>query len=528
MVAVVLLASSCSGGGSDGDGGGGGRGGEEASPAAAGVLRMGATPVESLDPADVVLTDQVGMQLADLLYDGLVAPGPSAGDDVVPALAESWTVDDTGTRWRFVLDPDRRFSDGSPVTAADVAFTLERLAQRGSTSLTGVRLEVLDGYGAFLDGSAPSISGVQVVDDATLDLITRVPYQPLPGLLASPAYGVVPKSAVERDPEAFLREPVTSGPWALAGRDGAVVRLDPAAGDDTGGGVEEIEVRTYGDAVEAYEAYRAGEVDWVQVPVRYLEEEAEDLGDRLVAAPFHAEFFMAFNLSDPVLAEPRLREAIVAAIDRPAIAEELITGGIPLDGTVVEGVPGFEADGDPCGGRCAYDPDRARALLGELYPDGVLPAVTVDFYEGTAEEGMANAVVEDLKAVGIPAVANIRPFEEYRSFVVGDDQQLFGFGWVGMVPDGESYLGPLFSSSSLDNVTGLASAAVDDAIDAARAERDPAARVRANTAVEKLVMAELPIVPLVQVRSHVALSERVEGYSQSLDGTFDPEALTLG
>lgn len=535
LVALVVSATvACSGGGSDdegADGGGGGGGARSGSEPPAGTFRMGSTALESLDPADVVLTDQVGMQVADLLFDGLVAPGPSAGDDVVPGLAESWTVDDAGTTWRFVLDPDRRFSDGSPVTAADVAFTLERLAKRGSTSLTGVRLEVLDGYTAFLDGSAPSISGVRIVDDSTLELITRVAYQPLPALLASPVYGIVPKPAVEADPEGFLLDPTGSGPWMVAGRDDGTVRLEPASdagSSGASGDIEVVEVASFPDVVEVYEAYQSGELDWAQVPVRYLDEEASDLGDRLVATPFHAEFFMGFNLSDPVLSDIRMREAIVAAIDREAIAAEFVTGGVPLDGTVVDGVPGFEADGSPCGEPCAHDPERARSLLADLYPEGDVPEVQVDFYDGTAEEAIAQAVVDDLVAVGIPAVVRIRPFEEYRSFVVGEEQQVFGFGWVGVAPDGESYLGPLFASSSLDNVTGLASQEVDDAIAAARAERDPAAREAAYVAAEQTVMAELPIVPLVQVKAHVALSERVGEYEQRLDGTFDVAALTLG
>jgi oligopeptide transport system substrate-binding protein len=534
---LVTAAVACSGGGSDGDGNGsdrdGGGGGDPGEDVAAGTFRMGTTAIESLDPADVVLTDQVGMQLADLLFDGLVAPGPT-GDAVVAGLAEAWTVDDAGTTWRFQLDPDRRFSDGSRVTAADVAFTLERLAKRGSTSLTGVRLEVLDGYLAFLDGSAPSISGVKIVDEATLELITRVPYQPLPAMLASPAYGIVPKPVVEADPEGFVRDPVGSGPWEIGGRSDGTLRLEPVAariggtGDgDTDGVVDVIEVVPYADVVEVYEAHQAGELDWAQVPVRYLEEEASDLGDRLVATPFHAEFFLAFNLSDDALADPRMREAIVRAIDREAIAEEFVTGGIPLDGTVVDGIPGFEADGSPCGDRCIHDPDRARALVSEVHPDGDVPEIQVDFYDGGTEEAITQAVVDDLVAVGIPAVARIRPFEEYRSFVVGEDQQLFGFGWVGVAPDGESYLGPLFSSTSLDNVTGLASQAVDDAIAAARGERDAAARQSAYVAAEAAVMAELPIVPLAQVRTHVVLSERVGEYSQRLDGTFDVAALEL-
>ena len=72
--------------------------------------------------------------------------------------------------------------------------TYERLAKKGSASLAGVRLEIINGYQEVASGAAAEMSGLQVVDDHRLQITLREPYVQLPELLASPLYGIVPKA----------------------------------------------------------------------------------------------------------------------------------------------------------------------------------------------------------------------------------------------------------------------------------------------------------------------------------------------
>jgi oligopeptide transport system substrate-binding protein len=536
---VALALAGCA---SDDDGGGtaeltpttGGDGGGDETP---GVLRLGTALGVETDPALVVPTDQTQMLVADLLYDGLTlvegADGPVQG-----ALAETWEHEEEFTEWTFTLRDDAEFSDGSPVTATDVKASLERVVARGPASLAGVRLVVVEGYEDFVAGDTDDLEGLVVIDEATVAVSLVESFAPLPELLASPLFGVLPAEGPDED--GFFDAPVGSGPMVLVDHGAGEDLLEAAderdeLGDATQAWVLEpvgsvalgwsgVEVYRFEAVSESYEAFTEGGLDWSPVPRAEAEEAVERYGDEAVG-PFHTEFFFGINVGNPALSDRDFREAIVRALDREALGELLVPGGIPLQGVVVEGVPGHVAD--PCGEACAYDPEAAEELLGELFGDGDVPEVQIDFFEGERERAVAEAVVEELAAVGIPASLRASEVEDYKTFVTSGDQEIFLFGWVGIAASADSYLAPLFLRDSPDNVTGFGSSTVDAGVAAARTFESPEERAEAYEVVEAVVMGQLPVVPLVQVRTLAVVSERVSGWEVRLDGTVVLEAVSV-
>ena len=148
-------------------------------PVVGGTLRMGVSRLSSLDPADASPESASAAIAADLLFDGLtvMAPGASAAE---PALAASWATTDGGRTWRFAIDPAARFGDGSTVTAADVEFSLERLARRGPTSLAAARLDAVTGYADFVAGTVADLAGIRAPDAATVEIALDRPMASLP------------------------------------------------------------------------------------------------------------------------------------------------------------------------------------------------------------------------------------------------------------------------------------------------------------------------------------------------------------
>lgn len=484
------------------------------------TLRLGVTSLDHLDPAYVLPSDQSGMVALDLLYDGLTAWDPDAGA-AVPALAEGWEADPTQQLWRFTLRADATFADGSPVTAADVKSSLERLARMGVISLAGVRLEPLVGYRELADGTAEDIAGLQAVDDRTLAVALTEPRASLPELLSSPLYGVVPEDVVEADPLTFDVEPVGSGPYRFDRRDGERVHLVANEGRAL---VGRVVLERFAGPTEAYAAFVDGRLDWSVVPAADLDDAADAHGADAVV-PFTTQLLYGFDLSDPHLADVRFRTAISKAVDRDALLAEVLVAAAPLDSMVPPGVPGRAEGG--CGDVCAHDPDRARALVAEVFGEGPVPAVAVDVYDDPLERAVGERVVASLQGVGIPAELVVRSYDDHLTALAAGDVQVFSFSWVAVAPDVDAYLGALFLSDSPDNVSGLADGLVDLAIRGARAEPDRAARLGQYADVDRLVSALVPMAPIAVHQTPVVVADRVDGFTARPDGTFVVEAVTL-
>jgi oligopeptide transport system substrate-binding protein len=526
VLACLLLAVACTGGG-----------GSSSPDTTAdsfqqgGELRLAAVDVQTFDPAAAVPTNQAEMITIDLLYDS-VTVFPSGIDDVdkavasagvpstettaVPDVAQSITPNADATVWTVKLG-ERTFSDGSPIRAADVKATYERLAKKGSSSLAGVRLELINGYQELASGAAAEMSGLQVVDEHTLQITLREPYMQLPELLASPLYGIVPKASADRGDTAFVT-PVGSGPYAYADHNDVRTRLQRSSA--TAGrnvGPDAIDLVGYSTWDDAYQAFVNGDVDWSLVPAEQLDAATRAGGsDNFVF--FSSELWFGFNLADPTYGDARFRQAIVQAIDSNKVVADALPGRSPLRAIVPREVPGYTDTA--CANLCEYAPDVARAWLTEAFPDGTIPMVTLDGYDDPTQVAMLNSIQAQLAAVGIPSQVRTRPFADYRSFVTSGQQGVFSFGWVGMAPTQDVYLAPLFRSTSPDNVTGFKSADIDAQIAAARANPNDQSRQQAYTWIERQVLNQSVLVPIAQLRTNQVVASRVHGWSTRLDGTF--------
>jgi oligopeptide transport system substrate-binding protein len=509
-------------------------------PATEGVLRLAVFDLSTLDPAEVVPTEQVEMIAADLLFDSLtVLPdGVTNGDEVVvePALAESLTPDDDHVVWTATL-AGRSFSDGSSITADDVRFSLERVVAQGPDSLAGARLELVEGYEAFVAGESSELTGLRVVDESTIEITLREAFVELPVLLASPLYGIVPAGADESHD--FWVAPVGSGSFRFAEREGSTLRLERVAAGDSGepiddgvpgdGTVRVVELVEFETREDAYEAFVEGAVDWALVPSSALREATNEFtGDEFEF--LGAELWLGFDLREPMFDDVRLRWAIVRAVDSDEVVGEALPGRWTMRGMVPRGVPGRAAD--PCHGLCEHDPDEARRLLADAYPDGDVPTVTLHGYDEPEQRRMLEVVQGQLDSVGIPAEVEVRPLEEYRSFVADGDggRGVFSFWWVGLVPLEDSYLAPPFETGAADNVVGLADDRVDELIARARSTVDAGERRGLYQELEQALLEQAVIVPIAQSRTNQVVGGRVSGWQTRLDGTIvlDPVRLASG
>lgn len=486
------------------------------------VLRLGLPPVPGLDPAQARSVEQ--LLVVDQLFDSLTQPDPRTMEPR-PALAARWQSSPDQRQWDFFLRADARFSNGRPVTGADVEFSLERVVRPGSGSPAADLLQPVAGYADFrIRRQTPDLAGISAPAPDHVRIRLDQPWAELPSALSTPVFGVVAQESVAgTSPGTLSGSPVGSGPFAFGGEQGEVITLVPAPGSRAR--VDRVELVQFADVADAYGAFTRGEVDWARVPPEEVGAAARRYG-RQAFRPYLAGVFYGFNLKSPELGDVRFREAVVRAVDRRAVVTAVFQGTVlPTDAVVPEGVAGHRPE--PCP-RCGYDPARARALVQEAFRGGPPPEVAIDFDVDPTQEAVARAIEVSLEQVGIPAVLRPRPFSEYDEFALSGRQQLFRLGWIAPYPSAEAFLAPLFETGSSDNLTGFSDPAVDRALQAARAEGDPARRVRLYQEAEQAVLAKVPVLPLAQFQVHSVVSERVRGLRTNSLGTFDAAAVRLG
>lgn len=504
LVLVVLFVASCSSGGDDiersEDGSttarpqttGADEVAEAGGPRPRPTLRLGLTGPMTLDPASISPASVSSMILVDLVHDTLTELDDAgvAG----PGLA-TFEPNEDRTRWRFALGAEARFGDGSAITAGDVVTSIDRIRSLGGASLAAVQLE--------------DVVAVTAVDARTVEITLVGPSAVLPEVLASPLYGIV---------DADVLPTAVGAPLNPSGaHDVDVVAADRLVLERRrGDGPEAIELRLFRDDAAAYEAMTAGELDWSPVPVDRLGDAGTTFGLGSLV-PFHATVLLGVDTTVEPLVRVPLRQAISLAIDRTTLTEAVFgPTAQPLLGLVPTGTPGAA---DACAGFCGPDVAQARRLVDEAFPDGDPPAIRLLTDDSETHAAIAGVLGEQLGAIGVDlAPISLAPaaYEEG----LGGGQPLFIHSTLGVGLTPATHL-LAWESTSPDNLAGYAQGAVDDALRAARAEPDPVLRATRWREAESAILADVPVVPLAQLRTVAVVSERVRGLDVRADGSID-------
>jgi peptide/nickel transport system substrate-binding protein len=487
---------------------------------------------------------QADRDLVALVYAGLVRNGPSG--TLVPDLAERWTVDATGVIWTFQLRDDAFWHDGEPVTAEDVAFTVGVLQDPG-----------------YSGPGAGSWNEVRVETDGDR-MVTFTLMTPLGGFLQAATQPIAPAHLLSGVPVdelvdlSFGRQPIGSGPFAVASLTDEAAELIPAATlfpaespspDPSPLATDSLSTpppvdrpnrpipyltgigfRFFDEAETLMGAYRAGGLDAASgLPPHLGRELASTNGSRLLRYPGSTLTAVLFNLrpGHPEFSNPAVRTALLAAIGRPAIIDEAFamvagsaTGPIPPASTM------FDPTADP---PVPYDPVAAAAGLKAAgwtsaadgwRPPGAKTALTIELL--SADEASnpaaftaATAVARDWTALGLTVTHVALPPGEFVTgrLSTGDFSAAVADVTIGLDPD----LYPLLASSQTvtggSNVIGLQDPALDALLVAARGPGTQADRRTAYSTLQKQLAKGRYVLPLAFADESTVMRDTVEGPS---------------
>jgi len=472
-----------------------------AQPTMGGVLRVGMqTDPVGLDPHITNATSTRNM--LENVYDTLVMFDSSLR--IVPGLAESWTASDDGLAWTFTLRDGVTFHDGTPLTASDVVFSIERIGDPAIASPRG------DDFAVVEEISAP--------DDRTVVMSLSEPFSPLLSKLAASLNVVVSQAAVERYGD--LQENVIgTGPFRFAEylpqTRMILERNDDFWGTDDAGNalpyLDGIEFVFYPDPTARTTAIATGNVDFIEyVPAADIEILTMDPNVAIVgglSANFRSIYF---NVERAPFDDVNVRRAMSYAIDEQAIVDLALfgTGGVPATGTTIPSSNYYGVSDSPYVGRDVEAAEAALAASG--YPDGfeydLYVTSTYDFLRTPAEVVQAN-----LADIGITTNIVAEDWSIYLPKALDGDFQATILGESGQ-SDPDDFLFNVFYTDNGGNLGNYSNLELDALLEEGRSVSDQERRREIYVDAQEIILDEAPHVFLFHSSQFEALRQDVRGF----------------
>lgn len=517
-----------------------------------------------LDPANVI--DFYSESVIETIFGGLVTTDHNL--NVVPDMA-TWTISPDGRQYTFHLKQNLRFSDGSPITAQDFAYSIDRALDPNvcipvfgpdcaGQPLASTYLIHIQGAAQRLQGKIPSLinTGLLVPDARTLVIKLDQPVAYFLEALTFPTAFPVEKSLVQKygsdyqhhtDWTAHLNEGGASGPFMIQsyGKTQLTLAPNPYWYGPRQMTLKEI-VRPYvADLGDAYVGYRQGKYDYGEVPSQeYLA--ARDQADFHEVAAL-ATNFIGVNQDARPFDDLAVRQAFALALNKQLIADHVMSGTVyPTNHIVPEGMPGFY-DGLTAPGTetrtITGDFDLAQKLISGYFArcgcHGQLTASIT--YAVEQEDGAAiiTAMINMWDTVLSGPWGQVTVHPDPTSFqsllqtrlpeTVGNHPgavQLWLEGWGADYPDPQDFLSLQFAAGSPNNAANYHDGVQDgqqftawQIMAQADVEQDPARRMNLYHQAEQQLVNDVAWIPFIQGKYIWRLKTYMQG--------FDPSALGL-
>jgi len=491
-----------------------------ASPAAGGggtILAYGSEPQNPLLPANTNETG--GGRIMKLLFEGLISYD-SAGKPV-NQVAESINTTDA-QNYTIKLKPGWKFTNGEPVNAKSFVDAWNFGALIDNAQLNAYFFEPIEGYTDVhpaADGAkatAKTMKGLKVVDDSTFTVKLATPQASFPLRLGYTAFYPMPQSAY-KNIKAQGESPVGNGSYMLDGKWVHNVDIKVKKNPDYKGTMVAknagVDVKVYTDATAGYTDLQANNLDVLDsIPDNALATFKADLGTRAINQPagvFQAFDFPLYQPEWKTANSKKVRQAISMAIDRDQITKTIFQGtrtpATDFSSPVVQGYS-KTIGGDVF----KYDPVKAKALLAEA--GGFTGKLEISYNADGSHKAWVDAVCNSIKnAIAIDCVGKSYPdFKSLRDPITkGTMKYQFRAGWQMDYPALENFLAPLYAKGAGSNDSHYDNPAFDALLKKGDSAKTLDESIASFQDAEKLLVADMPSVPLWYSNTTGGYSEKV-------------------
>ena len=530
LAVTSLLLAACGGGDGVATGAGGSSAVQIGGPsgtelAERQVLHLGnGAELQSLDPhrSEDVSSSNVHRDI----YEGLINEAPNG--DLVPGVAASWTVSDDGRTYVFNLRPEARWSNDDPVTAKDFVFSLQRGVDPATVSVYSYILTPIRNADEITAGKLPPTDlGVRAVDEHTLEitLANSTPY--FLGLLTHSMTYPVHRASLERYGEQFTRPGNLVGNGAFKLDEWVVqshLKLvrNPYYWDNANTKLDEVWFYPTEDQSAELQRFRARELDMTDtIPTTQLALIRENLAAELKIVPYLGSYYYGFNVTRPPFKDnPQLRRALSLAVNRDIITQQILGAGQQTAYGFVPPVANYTQQQMP---EAAWTQAEREAEAKRLYAEAgysmAQPLRTQIMYNTQDDHRRLAVTIASMwkQVLGVETeILN----QEWKVFIdtrnQKKDTQVYRQGWIGDYNDAFTFA-ELLRSTAGQNDTGYSNPEYDRLVAASQTELDLAARARLLEEAERVLLADMPIMPLYfYVRMHL---------TQQWVGGFEPNIM---
>jgi oligopeptide transport system substrate-binding protein len=500
------------------------------------VLVNGGEPANPLIPTST--NDSFGGRIIDRLFAGLMSY--DAAGKPSPEVARSIDTTDN-VNYRITLKPGWKFTDGSPVTAHSFVDAWNYGALSTNAQLQQDFFSPIDGFDE-VSGSRPgrtTMSGLHVLGDLEFSVRLKAPTIDFILRLGHTAFYPLPDRAF-RDMTAFGRNPIGNGPYQLADSpDGPAwehnVKVDVRPNPDYHGNRmphnRGLRFELYANLDTAYADLLSGNLDVLEtIPPSALPIYKRDLSGNFASGPVAVSHSLDTPLRLPHFAgeEGRLRRlALSAAINRPQICQQIFIGTrSPARDFTARSLPGFDPN-LPGNKVLNFDPGRAQELWAQA--NAISPwrgQYAIAYNADAGHQEWVDAVANSIKnTLGIDAVGAPQPtFAGFRTQITNRTiSSAFRAAWQGDYPSMVEFVGPLFGTGAGSNDVGYSNREFDAALVAAEAAPDLQKSDTLVNEAQRILLHDLPVVPLWDNISVVGWSAEVSKVTVTWNGLPDYE-----
>ena len=472
----------------------------------------------SMDPHS--LNESMQLSVTGNVYEGLVIRNKDLS--LAPGLATSWKQT-SPTVWRFELRKGVQFHDGTPFTADDVVFSLQRGAADGSDMKSYVN----------------DIKAVRKVGDHVVEIETVTPFPILPDMLS--LFYIMSKKWCETNQAlrpvdrrkgvenaASFRANGT-GPFRVRERQPNVRTTFVRNGNYWGkieGNVQEVVFTPIGNDATRVAALLSGEIDVMEpVPVQDIDRVNNTPTTRVLAGPELRTIFLGMDQKRDELLysnikgknpfkDKRVRQAFYQAIDIDGIKKTVMRGGSNATALLVgPGINGFQAEQNK---RLPYDPEAAKKLMAEAgYPNGFEVAMNCPNDRYVNDSRICQAVAANLSRIGVKINLQAETKGSYFPKVLRRDTSFYMLGWTPSTYDAHNALNALLAcvddkGAGSFNLGAYCNPKVDELTKKVQAETD---KVKRNAMIKEafeIHTADIGHLPLHQQALAWGVSKKVE------------------
>lgn len=482
-------------------------------------------PQKSSFSSEIVILSQI--------YEGLTRLDENL--DSVPGAAETWEYNADATQITFTLRPDLKYSDGSPLTAANFVYAIDRTCDPVTAGQYQSILFDVAGCSDYASTPLTDTAKIEAMHTALMDNVQAVDDTTLTVKLAQPApyfhtvAGLwvlypVKQELVEAGGDNWWQKAenhIGNGPFVLDSiAENQQLEFSRNENYWNPTKLDGMKYLYIADSAVALEAFKQGQIDIMTVDPSQLPAVTGDaaLNADFVQYPAATTTVLDFNLTKAPFEDLKVREAFAYAFDRESYCEVIRNGDcLPTLTWIPKGIPGFDEAED----RFAFDPEKAKeALAASTYGSAdKLPEITLAYNSNDpANKVRHEFIAQNYKDVlGVNILLEPQPSQEFSAARKNVDtrRQLNLGGWIGDYPDPQNWLSVYWRSDAFAKRQGYGNPDADALMTTGDTTLDQAARLTAYQEAQKMVVGDLPSVMLYNPTHIFLVSPAVKGAAQT-------------